>query len=313
MKKKSNNSKLGNIALILNILIFTVFVVFLCTLRVFDKANVEYQRFLPTYTSASDALRTAQQPTRQDSAFVAQYQYRVDTMSAKPVPASRKEAETHNAELTRLKKLLNEKIAVKNSDDSIVALKKNIFTPIESEYHRLENVRMDNKTTCSVWIIILIILVIGKIVVWTIWTYKNAKNVRNIATWASKSSKLFWAWLAWIIPILNFFKPYAFFNELWDDTDYLLKDRNILPPTDKKGEYTNDLYIGLWWGLFLSSMIGISIFLNYTFFNTGAFYNKLNHLNVIIVSAICWALYLAIECVVINKYNTLNKLMSENL
>lgn len=312
MKKNSNNSKYGNIAIILNALIFVVFIVFLLTLRNFDKANVEYQKFIPTYTVTADELRSAQQPTRQDSVFVAQYQYRVDTMSTKAVPATRKEADIYKAELERLTKLLNEKLSIKKSNDSIVALKKVIFSPIESKYHELETITNNNKSTCLIWIAIFIIFVIIKIGVWAIWTYKNAKSIRNASSWAQKSTKPFWAWLGWIIPILNFSKPYAFLSELWDDTDYLLKDKNILPPTDKKGEYTSDLYIGLWWGLFLIALISY-VFLSYTFFDTGALFNKLNHVNVMIGSAICWALYLTMECVVILKYNTLNKLTVENL
>ncbi len=310
MKKITNNASWGKLSIIFNILILVFFIISMVFLMKFDKVNLQFVEAVPVYQKSLENLRIAEQPTRADSVTVAHYQYRVDTLRARPVPTNRKDAQALTSEIERVNALLQEKIEIRDQHDSIVQVRRASFSPIESKYNTLEEEMLQSRKTFNIILTIFIILMVVKIFMFAFWSYKNANNVRQSARWAKKATAPFWAFLGWLIPVYNLVKPYSFTSEFWNDTEYLLKDRNILPESyDKKDN--NDFYMGLWWGFFLVSLLGL-LFIWGTFFTTGPLFIKLSHFNVMLVVTICWLIYLALESLVIIRYNQLNKLMADN-
>lgn len=311
MGKITNNSKIGLLTILCNAIIFICFIIAMVFLMKFDKINVQYIDKKPQYDKALDALKTAEQPIRIDSATVAHYQYRVDTLTAKPLPANKKDATKLTDEIKRVSTILDEKIEIKAYHDSILAVTRAYFSPIESDYKEIENETFAAKKTYRIMLTVTFVLFALKVLIFAFWNYKNANNVRNSAKWAKKGTAPFWAFLGWLIPIYNFVKPYSFYSELTNDTEYLLKDKGIVPESFDKDDYS-EFYLGLWWGFLLVSLVLGMLFIHGTFLGTGALFMKLNHFNVMLIVTISWALYYLLESYTIIKYNKMNKLLYDN-
>lgn len=309
MKNIKNNAGLGKLTILLNILIFVFFVISMIFLMKFDKINVNFVAETPSYLKAMDSLRIAEQPSRIDSAAVAHYTYRLDTLKSKPLPANPKDAKTYREELNRLSDMLKEKKDIQATNDSIFQIKKAGFAPIDKKYKDLESQKDNIKGTFSLFIYIVVFLSILKIFLFAFWNYRNLINLHNVASWMKKGTRPFWAFVGWLIPALNFVKPYSVFNEIWGETEYVLGDKDI--KSDKKS-IDSDFYLGLWWGLFLISIVLIPICLNSTFLGTGAMFYKLSHLNLVLASIVIWLLYVLLECFVIYKFNILNNQLFDN-
>ena len=125
----------------------------------------------------------------------------------------------------------------------------------------------------------------------------------------AKAAAPSWAFWGWIIPVYNLIKPYTFFNELYEETEYALTDKNIVPEDSKSD---NDFLLGFWWGMFLLTVCLLSFILLSTFFGNGPAFYKLNHNTVAVVSIIFWLVYVLMEIMVVGKYNKMNKMMVDN-
>jgi hypothetical protein len=125
-----------------------------------------------------------------------------------------------------------------------------------------------------------------------------------------KSAAPFWAYLGWLIPGYNFFKPYTVFAEVYNESNYILLDRNII---ENDIDNNADFNLGLWWGLFIITAVGMSFVLSATFFKEGPMFHKLSHSGVVVTAIVLWALYLLQECVLILRGIKMNKILSENL
>jgi hypothetical protein len=124
-----------------------------------------------------------------------------------------------------------------------------------------------------------------------------------------KSTSPYWAYLSWLIPGYNLVKPYTVFAEIYNETNYILLDKNIIKEdTDSNA----DFYLGLWWGLFLIATVVISFILSATFFNQGPMYFKLSHVGVAITAIIIWAFYLLHETVLIIRAIKMNQTLFAN-
>ena len=156
---------------------------------------------------------------------------------------------------------------------------------------------------------ITLVLFLIKVLVWALWNFNNSKNLRNVCPWMAKAAHPVWAFLGWLIPVYNLVKPYTFFNEIYEETEYALEDKNIVPEDTTSD---NDFILGLWWGMFLITICLISFILASTFFGNGPAFYKLNHSTVAIVAIAFWAVYVLMEIFVVAKYNKMNKLMVEN-
>ncbi|MDR1112888.1 MAG: DUF4328 domain-containing protein, partial [Bacteroidales bacterium] len=135
----------------------------------------------------------------------------------------------------------------------------------------------------------------------------NINNLLHITEWMKRGSHPIWAFAGWLIPAYNFVKPFSFFSEIWNDTDYLLKDKGIIPNDGR--EDNADFNLGLWWSLLLICILLVTWALHATFMTEGPMFLKMSHTGVIVVATIFWASYLAQECNLIRLFNKKNKLM----
>ncbi|MEG2070622.1 MAG: DUF4328 domain-containing protein [Bacteroidales bacterium] len=309
MKKITNNSILGKITMLFNLLILVLFIVSMVFILKFDEINVVKVRETPHYEKALETMRTVEHPIKQNQAEVEYYTVKLDTLSKK-APKDKKEATELKEDIDRTKQTLSDKKAALAATDSTIAAQKVIFDPIQTHYNDLcaQTEQAKSKYTLLNWILCVVIVI--KIILFAFWTYKNSKNLHHAANWMNKGASSYWAFLGWIIPVYNFVKPYTFFSEIWNETAYLLKDKSIVA-RDQKDD-NSDFILGIWWSLFLIGMLLVPYFINGVFMQEGPMFLKLNHTGIIITAIVFWALYLLQESNVIRKYNKMNKIMFDN-
>lgn len=311
MKKISNNVSLGRLTQILNVAILLFFILSVVFLLKFDKVNVVKVGSEPSYLKAKDHLHTVEHPLKQNQAEVEYYAYKLDTLSQRQaaVAADKKAVKALQEDIDRTKNTLAEKKEALAKTEQAIADERASFEPVEAEYNDLVAQTEAAEGTYNIFLCITIILFVLKVVVWAVWNFKNAKNLRNVCPWMEKATAPSWAFWGWIVPVYNLIKPYAFFNELYDETEYALVDKNIMT-ADSKSD--NDFFLGFWWGMFLLAVCLMSLIVYSTFFGEGPSFYKLNHTTVAIVSILLWCVYILMEVLVANKYNKMNKLMVDN-
>ena len=108
MKKITDNTFWGKLTLILNVLLLVFFILSMIFLMRFDKTNkaVVYER--AAYDKTYENFIMAQHPLKQDSAEVAYYQYKLDTLKQKTA-ATRDEKKTLADAIEVTKNTLSEK------------------------------------------------------------------------------------------------------------------------------------------------------------------------------------------------------------
>ncbi len=311
MKKISNNVLLGRLTQILNVAILVFFIVSIVFLLKFDKINVVKVSSEPSYLKAKDHLHSVEHPLKQNMAEVDYYAVKLDTLTEHQtkVAGDKKAVKALQEDIDRTKKTLADKMEALAQTEQAIANERDAFEPIETEYNELVAQTENAKSTFNVFMYITMILFIIKIVVWAVWNYRNSKNLRAACSWMEKATAPSWAFWGWIIPVYNLIKPYSFFNELYEETEYALTDKNVMPADNKSD---NDFVLGFWWGMNLLSVCLMGYIIMSTFFGDGPAFYKLNHNTVAVVAIIMWAVYILMEIVVVNKYNKLNKLMCDN-
>lgn len=311
MKKISNNVFLGRLTQILNVAVLVLFVLSIVFLLKFDKINVVKVGSEPSYLKAKEHLHTVEHPLKQNQAEVDYYAYKLDTLSKHQaaVAKDKKAAKSLQDDIDRTKNTLSEKQKALAETEQAIADEKAVFEPIEAEYNSLVDQTAKAEGTFNVVAMITLVLFLLKVVIWAIWTYKNSKTLRVACPWMAKAAAPSWAFWGWIIPVYNLIKPYTFFNELYEETEYALTDKNIVPEDSKSD---NDFLLGFWWGMFLLTVCLLSFILLSTFFGDGPAFYKLNHNTVAVVSIIFWLVYVLMEIMVVGKYNKMNKMMVDN-
>jgi hypothetical protein len=311
MKKISNNVFLGRLTQILNVAVLVLFVLSIVFLLKFDKINVVKVGSEPSYLKAKEHLHTVEHPLKQNQAEVDYYAYKLDTLSKHQaaVAKDKKAAKSLQDDIDRTKNTLSEKQKALAETEQAIADEKAVFEPIEAEYNSLVDQTAKAEGTFNVVAMITLVLFLLKVVIWAIWTYKNSKTLRVACPWMAKAAAPSWAFWGWIIPVYNLIKPYTFFNELYEETEYALTDKNIVPEDSKSD---NDFLLGFWWGMFLLTVCLLSFILLSTFFGNGPAFYKLNHNTVAVVSIIFWLVYVLMEIMVVGKYNKMNKMMVDN-
>ncbi|MCQ2271901.1 MAG: DUF4328 domain-containing protein [Bacteroidales bacterium] len=309
MKKISNNSSFGKLTQILNLLLLVFFILSMVFLLKFDKVNVNKVVEEPAYLAAKENLHTIEHPLKQNQAEVEYYAFKLDTLQKHLATADKKTAKTLKEDIDRTKNTLSEKEKALAETEAAIAEGKANFEPVETAYNNICDQTQKAFNTFLIVLIITLVCFIVKIVVWAIWNYKNSITLRNACSWMEKASHPAWAFAAWIIPVYHLIKPYTFFHEIYDETEYALQDKGII---EKNNSSDGDFRMGFWWGLNLISVIVMSVLLYATFFGYGPSFYKLNHTTMAIVAICFWAFYIAMEIIIINKYNKMNKLMAEN-
>lgn len=308
MKKITNNAMWGKIAILLNFLIIISFVLSMFFLMKFDKVNTELVDIKPTYESATVKMHDARQPMRKDSAAVAFYSTKLDSLKT-VIPQNAAEKKVVADELKRVSGILEDEMAKKERTDSIVLATEKQYLPIKAKYDEISQTTEKKSNSFSLLAYITFFLLLGKILVFAYWNYKNSKNLHQIANWMKNGHAPYWSFLAWLIPVYNLIKPYNVFSEIMNESQYLLAGKAELP---KKENDNTEFLLGIWWAMVLLALVICSFILYSTFFTEGPMYWKFSHLSVVVTAIIIWFIYLLIDILMIIKYNKLNKLMIDN-
>ena len=308
MKKISNNTFLGKLTQILNLAVLVFFIISMVFLLKFDKLNVVTVEKEPGYLQAKEKMHEVTHPMKKNQAEVDYYAYKLDTLQQRAANADKKTLASLKEDIDRTKETLSEKEKVLAQTKADSVAQQEILTPIEDEYNNCLAQSEKAEGTFNLIFNVTLFLFAAKLVVWAIWTFKNSKNLRGICSWMDKAAAPAWAFFGWIVPVYNLIKPYSFFSEIYEETEYALKDKSIITNADKD----NDFLLGIWWGLFLVAVCVMTALLFATFFGTGACFYNLGHSSVAIASIVMWALYILIELCIIQKYNKMNKLLVEN-
>ena len=350
MKKIANNVGLGKLTMLLDAVIAVCIIISVILLIRFDRVNVRYQNTKPVYDAyVQDSLRLEQVmgdcQKKMDNAEEQKgiLTAKIDSLKNeyKAIEKDRKVEKKVKDDLQNAIKFDEDQyksfVTAITEDSTAQALaadtlKMNRAANVEliGTYTQLEQDSKGPRMAYNVMIIITILLFIGKVVMFALWSFKNMNNVHAVSPWMKKSTKPIWAILGWVIPVYNLMKPCSVFSELWDETKYILKDKEIVTNDEDENQME---FIGLWWGLHLFAKCilplvvgGLMVGFNYwllpltgtsivdmgVFFGIKGFFLNLNHTFVAILVILAWLLYMGYEIYMVNSYNKMNKMLVDN-
>lgn len=310
MKKLTDNTSLGKLILLCNVVVLVLFIISMLFLMKFDKTNSAVIQERNHYNKLYEEYAMAQHPLKQDSAEVAYYQYKLDTLQQKTAATKdEKKALAESIEVT--KQTLADK--QKQQADNLVKLGEleKEYGPAQQNWDQLnaDNDAAKKKFWVMAWITIIAFLL--KTVVFAMWGAKNNQNLHNIAPWMKDGMKPWMSYVAWFAPIYNLIKPLSFFKEVWNETDYVLEDSGITQRDENKVDNSN-IYMSIWWGFLLVSVWLMNFVLFNTFFREGAFYVKAGHGTMVVVAIVIMVITMCLETYLVLQYNKKNKLLVEN-
>ena len=309
MKKITNNASFGKLAILFNVLILCMFIISMICLLKFDKVNVKLVNETPAYENAITELQTVEKPRRQAQADVDYYTQKLETLQSETPPADKKKAKEHQEEIERTIKTLATKEAELEKIDHAIFEQTIFFEAVKAPFDDLNNSVNKSKSVFNVTLWLTVLLFVAKVFFFATWNYKSLQNLRLTSVWMKKSTAPYWAYLSWIIPGYNFVKPYSVFAETYNETNYILLDKNII---EKDTDVNADFNLGLWWALFLIAAVAMSFALSATFFKEGPMYFKLSHTGVAITAIFAWVLYLLQESVLMLRATKMNQILFEN-
>lgn len=310
MKKLTDNTSLGKLILLCNVVVLVLFIISMLFLMKFDKTNSAVIQERNHYNKLYEEYAMAQHPLKQDSAEVAYYQYKLDTLQQKTAATKdEKKALAESIEVT--KQTLADK--QKQQADNLVKLGEleKEYGPAQQNWDQLnaDNDAAKKKFWVMAWITIIAFLL--KTVAFAMWGAKNNQNLHNIAPWMKDGMKPWMSYVAWFAPIYNLIKPLSFFKEVWNETDYVLEDSGITQRDENKVDNSN-IYMSIWWGFLLISVWLMNFVLFNTFFREGAFYVKAGHGTMVVVAIVIMVITMCLETYLVLQYNKKNKLLVEN-
>lgn len=315
MKKITNNTFWGKLTLIINAVLLVFFIITMVFLMKFDKTNVKVVYERANYEKAYESFVMAQHPLKQDSAEVAYYQYKLDTLQQKVASASKEEKKALTESISVTKETLSDKQKTMDSHLAEVTKLEKSYNPIKANWDNLNN---DNaKTKKSFWVmaILTIVVFLAKIVVFAHYNYKNSKNLHEAADWMKEGMPAWQSYAGWFIPVYNLFKPLTFFKEIYEETDYILEDKAIVSVSSEQKANRVDntgLHLGIWWALVLCCTWLMNFVLYKTFFTEGPLFIKANHGTMVIVAIVLLVLCILEEVFIIRSYNKKNKMLADN-
>ncbi len=309
MKNITNNSNLGRLTLILNAVVLVCFIISMVFLMKFDKTNLVVVGERSNYEAAYEEYVMAQHPLRQDSAEVAYYQYKLDTLQQRTV-TTKDEKKALDESIENTKQTLSDKKKTQEEHLATVAKLAPKYEKISANWTEINDANAKTKSTFWVMAVITLVAFLAKTVVLATYGYKNSKNIHEAAGWMKNGMKPYISYLSWFVPVYNLLKPVSFIKEVWEETDYILEDKGIVEKSEKVDN--SGLHLGIWWALMLISCWLMNFVLYCTFFTEGAFFVKANHSTMTIVAIVFVALAIAEEIFLITTYNKKNKLMADN-
>jgi hypothetical protein len=309
MKKITNNASLGKLAMLCNALILGMFIVAMVCLMNFDKVNLRLVSETPAYEAAARELNNVERPRRQAQADVDYYVDKLKILHQEEMPTDKKKAKALQDEIERNVNILETKKDDLAKIDELIQMQLILFEAVKVPHFDLINEAQSAKKIFLVTMWLTILLFVVKVAFFAAWNYKNLKNLRVTSPWMEKSTAPFWAYLGWLIPGYNFIKPYAVFAEIYNETNYILLDKEIIKEdVDKNADFN----LGLWWGLLLITVVAMSYILNAVFFNEGPMHLKFSHIGVVITAVGFWVVYLLLETFLILKGIKKNQILFEN-
>ncbi|MCL2436277.1 MAG: DUF4328 domain-containing protein [Lentimicrobiaceae bacterium] len=309
MKKITNNASFGKLAMLFNALILGMFIVSMVCLMNFDKVNLRLVSETPAYENAARELNNVERPRRQAQADVDYYVSKLEGLHQEEIPADKKKAKAHQEEIERNVNILETKKDELAKIDEAIQMQLILFEAVKVPHFDLINQANSSKKVFLMVMWITILLFVAKIFFFATWHYKNMKNLRITSPWMKKSTAPYWAYVSWLVPGYNFIKPYAVFTETYNETNYILLDKNIIKEdVDKNADFN----LGLWWGLLLVTVVAMSYILNAVFFNEGPMHLKFSHIGVVITAIGFWVLYLLQETALIYRGIKMNRILFEN-
>jgi ABC-type multidrug transport system fused ATPase/permease subunit len=310
MKKLTNNTSLGKLILLCNVVVLVLFIISMLFLMKFDKTNRAVIQERNHYNNLYEQYATAQHPLRQDSAEVAYYQYKLDTLQQK-TPANKDERKALSESIEVTKQTLADKKKQQEEHLKSLAELEQEYTPAVENW---ENLNADNAAAKKkFWVIaaLTIAAFLIKTFLFAIWGAKNNKNLHAIAPWMQSGMKPWMSYVAWFVPIYNLIKPLSFFKEVWNETDYALENVGAAERNENKVDNSN-IYMSIWWAFLLCSVWLMNYILFCTFFREGALYVKANHGTMVVVAIVIMVICMVIESALILKYNKKNLQLIEN-
>lgn len=310
MKKLTDNTSLGKLILLCNVVVLILFIISMLFLMKFDKTNTAVIQERDHYNGLYESYATAQHPLRQDSAEVAYYQYKLDTLQQKTAATKdEKKALSESIEVT--KQTLADKKKLQEEHIASVAQLQQEFAPAQQKWEQLNQDNDAAKKKFWVIAVLTMIAFVAKTLVFAFWGAKNNKNLRAIAPWMKNGMKPWMSYVAWFVPIYNLIKPLSFFKEVWNETDYALENAGAVARDENTVDNSN-LYMSIWWGLLICSVWVMNFILFSTFFREGAFYAKANHGTMVVVAIVIMIVCILMEASLILQYNKKNKQLIEN-
>lgn len=351
MKKITNNTLYGRLTMILNLLVGLFIVISVIALLRFDKVNTQLQNAKPGYNNMLDSLKRVEQVIGDFDKKIANSQEQMANLTAKveeeqaayqstikdkKADAKAKEEAKGQLEFNQ-NQLKSFEEAIKSDSEQrklaqdTLAMFQKETQPVIDSYKQLEQEVETPRTMLNTFVIITICLFLCKVVLFAYWSFLNMKNLRVLAPWMKKSTPPWLAIAAWFIPIYNLGKPCSIFYEMWDETNYVLKDRGIISDLNDDSQME---MVGGWWGLYLVAKClipfvigGIFIGLNFwlfpvcfgdmfnigTFFGTKGMFIYFNHTLIAVLAIIIWLAYVLYECYLIREYNKKNQMLVDNV
>ena len=310
MKKLTDNTSLGKLILLCNVVVLVLFIISMLFLMKFDKTNSAVIQERNHYNKLYEDYAMAQHPLKQDSAEVAYYQYKLDTLQQKT--AATKDERTALAEsIENTKQTLADKQKQQADNLAKLAELEKEYGPVQQNWEQLNADNDSAKTKFWVMAWITIIAFLLKTVVFAYWGAKNNKNLHQIAPWMESGMKPWMSDVAWFVPIYNLIKPLSFFKEVWNETDYALENAGITVRDENQVDNSN-IYMSIWWGFLLISVWLMNFVLFSTFFREGAFYVKAGHGTMVVIAIVIMAITMCLESFLVLQYNKKNKQLLDN-
>lgn len=310
MKKLTDNTSLGKIILLCNVVVLVLFIISMLFLMKFDKTNAAVIQDRNQYNRLYESYATAQHPLRQDSAEVAYYQYKLDTLQQKTA-ATKDEKKALSESIENTKQTLADKQKAQEEHLKALAELEQQYVPAQQEWEKLNQENDSAKKKFWVIAVITIVAFLVKTLLFAYWGAKNNKNLRAIAPWMESGMKPWMSYVAWFVPVYNLIKPLSFFKEVWEETDYALENAGVVERDENKLDNSN-LYMAVWWGFLLCSVWVMNFVLYSTFFREGAFFTKANHTAMVVVAIVVMMICILFETMLILGYNKKNKLLLDN-
>ena len=310
MKKLTNNTKLGKLVLLCNVLVLVLFIISMLNLMKFDKTNNAVIAERGHYNRLYEGYTTAQHPLRQDSAEVAYYQYKLDTLQQKTA-ATKDERKALEESIEVTKNTLADKKKQQEDHLKAVAEYEREYNPAHENWLKLNSDNASSKKSFWIWACLTIVAFLAKTLLFAMWGAANNRNLHQVAPWMKSGMKPYSSYLAWFVPFYNLVKPLSFFKELWNETDYALETVGAVNRDENEVDNSN-LYMSIWWAFLLCSVWLMNLVLFGTFFREGALFVKANHTAMVIVAVVIMVITMCVETLLILNFNKKNLKLVEN-